>query len=76
MIQVAFINEATDRCSSTPPTCDIKPRQISAGLFQRKHASTLPDLMAVFRGWKPELGMRPIDHQIKRRVSGHPFGTA
>jgi transposase len=35
----------------------------------------LTDLEAVFRSLKSELGLRPIHHQITRRVSGHLFIT-
>jgi len=35
----------------------------------------LTDLEAVFRSLKSELGMRPIYHQLKHRVSGHLFIT-
>jgi len=35
----------------------------------------LTDLEAVFRSLKSELGMRPIDHQLKHRVSGQLFIT-
>lgn len=35
----------------------------------------LTDLEAVFRSLKSELGLRPIHHQIARRVSGHLFIT-
>ena len=33
----------------------------------------LTDLEAVFRSLKSELGLRPVFHQITRRVSGHLF---
>ena len=35
----------------------------------------LTDLEAVFRSLKSELGLRPIHHQIAKRVSGHLFIT-
>jgi len=35
----------------------------------------LTDLEAVFRSLKSELGLRPIHHQITKRVSGHLFIT-
>ncbi len=35
----------------------------------------LTDLEAVFRSLKTDLGLRPIDHQVQRRVSGHLFIT-
>lgn len=35
----------------------------------------LTDLEAVFRSMKSELGLRPIHHQITRRVTGHLFIT-
>lgn len=35
----------------------------------------LTDLEAVFRSLKSELGLRPVFHQITRRVSGHVFIT-
>lgn len=35
----------------------------------------LTDLEAVFRSLKSELGLRPVHHQIARRVSGHLFIT-
>jgi transposase len=35
----------------------------------------LTDLEAVFRSLKSELGVRPVFHQITRRVSGHLFIT-
>jgi len=35
----------------------------------------LTDLEAVFRSLKSELGMRPVHHQIAKRVSGHLFIT-
>ena len=35
----------------------------------------LTDLEAVFRSLKSELGMRPVFHQIAKRVSGHLFIT-
>lgn len=35
----------------------------------------LTDLEAVFRALKSELGLRPVFHQITRRVSGHLFIT-
>ena len=33
----------------------------------------LTDLEAVFRSLKSELGMRPVFHQITKRVTGHLF---
>ena len=35
----------------------------------------LTDLEAVFRSLKSELGLRPVHHQIAKRVSGHLFIT-
>ena len=35
----------------------------------------LTDLEAVFRSLKSELGLRPIHHQLAKRVSGHLFIT-
>ena len=35
----------------------------------------LTDLEAVFRSLKSELGLRPVHHQITKRVSGHLFIT-
>jgi hypothetical protein len=35
----------------------------------------LTDLEAVFRSLKSELGLRPVHHQITRRVTGHLFIT-
>ena len=35
----------------------------------------LTDLEAVFRSLKSELGLRPVYHQITKRVSGHLFIT-
>lgn len=35
----------------------------------------LTDLESVFRSLKSELGLRPVHHQIARRVSGHLFIT-
>lgn len=35
----------------------------------------LTDLEAVFRSLKSELGLRPVHHQISKRVSGHLFIT-
>lgn len=40
-----------------------------------KTYTMLTDLEAVFRSLKSELGLRPIHHQISRRVSGHLFIT-
>ena len=37
--------------------------------------TTLTDVEAVFRSLKSELGLRPIYHQIPRRVEGHLFIT-
>ena len=37
--------------------------------------TTLTDLEAVFRTLKTELGLRPIFHQIQKRVNGHLFIT-
>jgi transposase len=40
-----------------------------------KTYTMLTDLEAVFRSLKSELGLRPIHHQIAKRVSGHLFIT-
>jgi transposase len=40
-----------------------------------KTYTMLTDLEAVFRSLKSELGLRPVHHQIARRVSGHLFIT-
>ena len=40
-----------------------------------KTYTMLTDLEAVFRSLKSELGLRPVHHQIAKRVSGHLFIT-
>ena len=40
-----------------------------------KTYTMLTDLEGVFRSLKSELGMRPVHHQIAKRVSGHLFIT-
>jgi transposase len=40
-----------------------------------KTYTMLTDIEAVFRSLKSELGLRPIHHQIAKRVSGHLFIT-
>lgn len=40
-----------------------------------KTYTMLTDLEAVFRSLKTELGLRPVHHQISRRVTGHLFIT-
>jgi len=77
---------ATDiiwQCQPAPETTDTHP-----GVYCLRTSQTdwdestlwntytmLTDLEAVFRSLKSELGLRPVHHQIAKRVSGHLFIT-
>lgn len=67
----------------TPETTDTHPGVYCLRTSQTdwdektlwKTYTMLTDLEGVFRSLKSELGMRPVHHQIARRVSGHLFIT-
>ena len=67
----------------TPETTDTHPgvyclRTSQTGWDESTLWNTytmLTDLEAVFRSLKSELGLRPVHHQIAKRVSGHLFIT-
>ena len=73
----------TWKCQPAPETTDTHP-----GVYCLRTSQTdwdeatlwntytmLTDLEAVFRSLKSELGLRPVHHQIAKRVSGHLFIT-
>jgi transposase len=77
---------ATDiiwQCQPAPGTTDTHPgvyclRTSQTGWDESTLWNTytmLTDLEAVFRSLKSELGLRPVHHQIAKRVSGHLFIT-
>lgn len=73
----------TWKCQPAPETTDTHPgvyclRTSQTGWDESTLWNTytmLTDLEAVFRSLKSELGLRPIHHQIAKRVSGHLFIT-
>jgi len=75
--------EITWRQQPKPETTDTHPgvyclRTSQTGWDESTLWNTytmLTDLEAVFRSLKSELGLRPVHHQIAKRVSGHLFIT-
>lgn len=73
----------TWQCQPAPETTDTHPgvyclRTSQTGWDESTLWNTytmLTDLEAVFRSLKSELGLRPVHHQIAKRVSGHLFIT-
>lgn len=73
----------TWKCQPAPETTDTYPgvyclRTSQTGWDESTLWNTytmLTDLEAVFRSLKSELGLRPVHHQIAKRVSGHLFIT-
>lgn len=71
------------QCRPAPETTDTHPgvyclRTSQTGWDESTLWNTytmLTDLEAVFRSLKSELGLRPVHHQIAKRVSGHLFIT-
>ncbi len=75
--------DITWKCQPAPETTDTHPgvyclRTSQNGWDESTLWNTytmLTDLEAVFRSLKSELGLRPVHHQITKRVSGHLFIT-
>ncbi len=76
-VQMSWKREARQKTTDTyPGVYCLRTSQTNwdeATLW--KTYTMLTDLEAVFRSLKSELGMRPVYHQIARRVSGHLFIT-
>ena len=74
-VKISWVRQATpDTKDGLPGVYCLRTSHMELAEDTLWHTYTmLTDLEAVFRSLKSELGMRPVFHQITKRVTGHLF---